>query len=125
MGERYLIDTNILIDAQAKILPENSLQFVESIIDEDFTISFITYIEFLGYKYASKSTEEYISLSNVLDINKNIIDICVSLRRTKQIKLPDAIIAATAIFYNRILLTHNISDFTGIDDLKITDPYTL
>lgn len=125
MGERYLIDTNILIDAQAKILPENSLQFVESIIDEDFTISFITYIEFLGYKYASKSTEEYISLSNVLGINKNIIDICVSLCRTKQIKLPDAIIAATAIFYNRILLTHNISDFKGIDDLKITDPYTL
>jgi predicted nucleic acid-binding protein len=39
-------------------------------------------------------------------------------------KLSDAIIAATAVTHNLVLLTHNISDFKGVKNLEIQDPWT-
>ena len=59
MGQKYLIDTNSLIDAQMKRIPDKGLQFLAGVINEYFTVSFITYIEFLGYKYVSKASEEF------------------------------------------------------------------
>ncbi|GLU57028.1 hypothetical protein Dfri01_64890 [Dyadobacter frigoris] len=64
MGKKFLIDTNTLIDAQMQKLPESGLRFLADVINQDFTISFITYIEFLGYKNATKATEEFIALAN-------------------------------------------------------------
>ena len=49
MGQKYLIDTNSLIEAQAMKLPEKGLAFLADAINENFTVSFITYIEYLGY----------------------------------------------------------------------------
>lgn len=48
MGQNYLIDTNSLIDAQMKKLPEKGLTFLADAINESFIVSFITYIEFFG-----------------------------------------------------------------------------
>ena len=39
------------------------------------------------------------------------------------IKLPDAIIAATAMVYNLILVTHNVDDFRKIRGLKTLNPF--
>ncbi len=125
MGKKFLIDTNTLIDAQMKKLPEKGLQFLANVINEKFTISFVTYIEFLGYKYATKATEEFIALSNVIEINKSIIDTCIALRRAKTIKLPDAIIAATALSLDCVLITNNEKDFATIKELEIINPYKL
>ena len=125
MGKKFLIDTNTIIDAQMKKLPENGLMFLAEIINEDFTVSFITYIEFLGYKDTSKTSEDFIALANVIEVNKEIIDTCISLRRIRNIKLPDAIIAATALVYNLSIVSHNTSDFQNIKGLKVIDPYIL
>lgn len=125
MGKKFLIDTNTLIDAQMKKLPEKGLQFLANVINEKFTISFITYIEFLGYKYATKATEEFIALANVIEINKSIIDTCIALRKTQTIKLPDAIIAATTLSLDCVLITNNEKDFAKITELEIINPYKL
>lgn len=125
MGQQFLIDTNTLIDAQMKKLPEKGLQFLTNIINENFTISFITYIEFLGYKYTTQATEEFIALANVIEINKSIIDNCIALRKAQPIKLPDAIIAATALSLDYSLITNNEKDFANIKNLKIINPYKL
>ncbi len=93
------------------------------IMDRDFTVSFVTYIEFLGYKEASELTEQFISLANVIAIDKDIIEKCIFLRRALSIKLPDAIIAATAISHNLTLITRNIHDFKDIDNLKLLNPW--
>ncbi|WP_198675460.1 PIN domain-containing protein [Pleomorphovibrio marinus] len=37
-------------------------------------------------------------------------------------KLPDEIIAATALTYDLTLLTRNIGDFKKIEGLKVTNP---
>jgi predicted nucleic acid-binding protein len=42
-----------------------------------------------------------------------------------KIKLPDAIIAATAIVNNFVLLSRNTKDFEGIEGLEIVNPYQL
>ena len=125
MGKGYLIDSNILVDTQTQKLPADGLSFVSRTMDDDFTISFISYIEYLGYKNATSLMEEFISLANVIEVNKAIIDATISIRKTHNIKLPDAIIAATAIVNKLILVTRNVSDFSNIKGLKVINPWKL
>jgi predicted nucleic acid-binding protein len=125
MEQKYLIDTNVLIAAQMNSLPEAGRKFIAEIIDEEFTVSFITYIEFLGYKDATKETEDFIALANVLEINKEIIQRCIKVRKSNVVKLPDAIIAATALVNDLTLTTRNMSDFKNIPGLKIVNPWEL
>jgi len=125
MGQKYLIDTNVLIDAQMNRLPDKGLVFLAKVINENFIISFITLIEYLGYKNINKQSEEFISLANVIEIDKPIIQSCIDLSKNNNIKLPDAIIAATALVRNLILVTNNEKDFSLIQNLKIINPCTL
>lgn len=125
MEQKYLIDTNVLIGVQMNDLPEAGMKFMAETLDKDFTISFITYIEFLGYKNVTKETEGFLALANVLEVNKEIIQTCVNLRKSKIIKLPDAIIAATALINELTLVTRNVSDFKNISGLKVIKPWEL
>ena len=125
MGQKYIIDTNTVIDAQMNKLPDKGMEFIRNVINEDFTVSFVTYIEFLGYKDISQFSKDFIALANVLEINKSIIDTCIEIRKLQRIKLPDAIIAATALVYDLIVITRNASDFKNITGLQVIDPYSL
>ena len=123
MEQKYLIDTNILIDAQMGRLSKKGLDFLAKVINENFIISFITLIEYLGYKNISKSSEEFILLAEVIEIDKIIIQNCINLRKNYRIKLPDAIIAATALARNLILMTNNEKDFVEIPNLVVINPH--
>ena len=125
MGKKYLIDTNVLIDAQMGRLQRNGLIFLAQAINENFIISFITLIEYLGYKDITKSSEEFISLAEVIETDKIIIQNCINLRKNHKIKLPDAIIAATALAHNLILITNNEKDFLAIQNLSVINPHLL
>lgn len=59
----------------------------------------------------------------ILGINQDVITQCVSLRKSKKIKTPDAIIAATALAYGYTLITNNEKDFANIKGLKVVNPY--
>lgn len=50
--------------------------------------------------------------------NTRLIDIIASIRTSYKIKLPDAIIAATAIYKNAVLIS-NDKDFEKITSLKV------
>jgi predicted nucleic acid-binding protein len=43
MEQKYLMDTNVLIDAQSGRFSQKTMEVLAKIIDRDFTISFITY----------------------------------------------------------------------------------
>jgi len=122
MGQKYLIDTNVLIAAQMNRLSSQGLNFLAKVINENFTVSFITQIEYLGYKDINKDSEEFISLANVIGIDQSIIQSCIDLRKNHKIKLPDAIIAATALTRDLILVTNNEKDFLGIRNLDVINP---
>ncbi len=49
MGERYLIDSNVIIDYSANRLPAKASDFVEKLFNTDFLISVVTKIEVLGF----------------------------------------------------------------------------
>jgi toxin FitB len=125
MGKKYLIDTNCLIDAQMGAMSAKSIAFLKDIINVDFTVSFVSYIEFLGYKNVTKASEDFIALANVIEVDKAIIDACIAIRKQHNIKLPDAIIAATALPYNLTILTRNTNDFKNITGLKVVNPWEL
>lgn len=49
MGQKYLIDTNVISHLFADRLPENGKEFVSTIINADFIISVVVEIEALTY----------------------------------------------------------------------------
>ena len=67
---------------------------------------------------------EFIENANVLPLSKEIVSKCVQIRRSKKIKTPDAIIAATAIVHDFTLITSDLG-FKRIPNLVIIDPFNL
>jgi predicted nucleic acid-binding protein len=104
------------------------MKFVANILDNTPNISVITQIEILSWVQSDKQKEnilkDFILDSNVYLLNSEIVDECIKIRRSKKIKTPDAIIAATAIITGSILLT-NDKDFIGIQNLKVINPFLL
>jgi predicted nucleic acid-binding protein len=123
MGEKFLIDTNVLIGYIGKVLPVKAQKMLARIIDEEFNISFINKIEVLSHPSADKELREFIDLANMYDVTDAIIEKTIEIRRSHKTKLPDAIIAATALFNNLTLTTRNISDFKNIPGLKLMNPW--
>jgi len=126
--ERYLIDTNVVSDYFSASLPASGLQFMDSVIDVIPNLSVITQIELLCWKTDAKTTQnvlDFINDSVVLDISPQVISHCVNLRKSKKIKTPDAIIAATALAYNLTIITNNEKDFVNISGLKMANPYKM
>ena len=126
MGKRYLIDTNILSDYFGEKLPLNGLDFIDTLVNENPQISVMTRIESLSYLTPQIETfRSFISYSTVFDLTEDIIIRTIALRQSRRIKIPDAIIAATALEYDLTLITHNTSDFQGIPNLKLLDAHSL
>ncbi|WP_232462043.1 type II toxin-antitoxin system VapC family toxin [Thermococcus siculi] len=127
MGEGFLIDTNVLIYYLADAIPGEELPRVEEILKESFNVSIITKIEFLGWKGHTpegfEKSKEFISFAHVIPLTEDIAELAIELRRMKSIKLPDAVIAATALRYGYTLVTRNVGDFKGIEGLRIYNPF--
>jgi predicted nucleic acid-binding protein len=125
MGKKFLIDTNILIEYLSDLLPDPSYNFVNETISEDFIISVINRIEVLGFPSSDKQVEAFLDLAHQYELTKDVALKTIELRKTHKIKLPDAIIAATALVYNLGLITRNDKDFGNIKGLNVVNPYTL
>ena len=127
MGEGFLIDTNILIYYLADAIPKEELPKVEEILRESFNVSIITKIEFLGWKGHTlegfKKSREFISFAHIIPLTDDIAELAIKLRRKRSIKLPDAVIAATALRYGYTLVTRNVKDFKDIEGLEIYNPF--
>lgn len=116
-GIDFFVDTNVLIylhEARPEVLPY---------IDFAWCCSVITEMELLGMP--NLSVNEKLKLKSLLSdciifpFSDDIKNITINIRQTKKIKLPDAIIAATAIHHNLPLLSadkgfKNISGLTLI-----------
>jgi len=124
--EQYLIDTNIVSDYFSASLPSEGLKFMDSVIDAVPNLSVITQIELLCWKTEAAKEDrvkEFILDSEVFDITPQVITHCVNIRRNLKIKTPDAIIAATALAHEFILISNNDKDFKHIKGLKYFNPY--
>jgi predicted nucleic acid-binding protein len=125
MGKRYLIDTNVIIEYLGGLLPKTAFLLISKIIDEEFNISVVNKIEVLGHVSAGEKIVNFIDLANIYYLSEDVVDQTIKLRKLYKIKLPDAIIAATAIVNNLIVVTRNIKDFEIISELKVVNPYNI
>jgi predicted nucleic acid-binding protein len=128
MGTQYLLDSNVIIGFLDNRLPNNGMMFVSEIVDSVPNISVISKIEVLRYNItesAMRILEDFISCSNIRELDTKTVNETIKLGRQSKIKLPDAIIAATCLINKYVLLTRNVKDFDHITDLKIINPWEL
>ena len=124
-GKNWLLDTNIII-----YMVKNELDLSLFTKENDtLFISSVSYMECLGYNFSSAMEEQIITeLCNGFEhilIENKIIKQTIEIRKNHKIKLPDAIIAATAIINKLPLVSHNTKDFIDINGIKLLDPFQL
>lgn len=127
MGERYLIDSNIAIYILNGSIPENAKGRIAEFLKSECNLSIITKIEVLGWQFPSLDSqteaEAFMNASNVMGLTPRIADLTIDLRRKYKIKLPDAVIAATALSLGFILVSRNTADFSKIEELEFINPF--
>ena len=125
----YLLDTNFVINYFKGFFKADAGKFTDSVINNTTFISVITRMELLSWKSLNPKDEEvikeFISDSTVFSLEESIINRTILLRKAFAIKLPDAIIAATALVHDMQLITHNLKDFTNIPDLIVLNANAL
>jgi predicted nucleic acid-binding protein len=111
-----LADTNFLIN----VSQDNPI--VYPFLDIDICISFITEIELLGVFSINKTqkinVQKMLNSCFVMEMNLEIKQKTIQLKQKYKLKLPDAIIAATAIHYNLPFISSD-ADFKNIKELEL------
>lgn len=128
MGIKYLWDTNITVYYLQQQFSVSAEKFMdELLIEYQPAISVISEIELLCWKSHSEKDEiilrSFIQDAIVIELETSIKLKTAEIRKSTKLKLPDAIIAATAIEFDLILLTRNVSDFNKIPSLKFINPF--
>ena len=123
---KYLLDTNILIDAVAGYAP--AIEILKRAVESEWVgFSAITRLELFGYP--DLSAEEEAALTAVVgeldevSVTSDIVDTAILIRKNVRVKTPDAIIAATALGRGAVLATRNVDDFKNIADLQLINPW--
>lgn len=99
---------------------------MNGVVDDIPNISVTTKIEVLRFNTSDtiyNVLKSFINESTVFDLSEDVVDKTIAICKANRIKLPDAVIAATALVYDLILVTRNTSDFKHIDGLKLVDPW--
>ncbi len=115
-GIDFLVDTNFLIfvsDESDIVLP---------FLDYNIAISYITEMELLGVFSISKNQKaamkKILNQCHIIDCTIEIKELAINLKQKYKIKLPDAIIAATAIIKQLPFVTAD-ADFKIIKELDL------
>jgi toxin FitB len=121
MGTTYIIDTSAYSKFISELLSEENANLMQIALETRPIISVITRIELLSWRTTDTSVKtlvnDFIAQSEVLGLTEPVILQTIRIRRQHRVKLPDVIIAATAIVNGFTLLSTNDSDFEKINGL--------
>ena len=119
---KALFDTNILVD-YLNAVPEARTELQRY---TEKAISIITWMEVMvGADHdLEAATRSFLNGFDVIAVDEKIAERAVSLRRTRRIKLPDAIVWATAQAHAMLFVTRDTRDFMT-DDPGVRAPYRL
>lgn len=116
-GNKILLDTNI-----ALYLLKGDQELANALQDAEAYVSFINELELFGHKDITAEEITWIELfleeCSIMEINQGIKDITINLRQKYSLKLPDAIVAATAIFLGISLISAD-KHFDKISELSL------
>jgi predicted nucleic acid-binding protein len=117
---RFVLDTNAVVS----LLNGNREMATRLEAAAYVGISVITYLEFLAFEGLTdddrKNFKQFCSRVEIVPLahNDDLADNALTLRTRHRLKLPDAIIGATALCRKAIIIT-NDSHFSGISSLTI------
>lgn len=119
-----LLDTNVLIyHIRLALTEEITQQLGEALKAQRAFISVITRIEMLTWKghtdESLRQTTDLIKLLPELPMSETVIVQAIQIRKAYGLKLPDAVIAATAMAHGLQLMTANESDFRRVASLNL------
>ena len=123
----YFYDTNIFIYYLAG--DETASEFFTSTFlnNNHVVTSPIVRIELLSFSGLSdreaEVIEDLLSQFDSIPISRKVENQTIALKRFGKIKLPDAVIAATTLCQQAVLVTRNVRDFKGIAELKLENPF--
>lgn len=133
---RYLLDTNIIIYNKKGLTPVvEFLTKLEQNPEVEIIYSTIVEAELFSYHNLTEQDkqdfEDALGIGEIMEVNSKIARKAGDLRNIsrniykKKLKLPDAIIAATAIEYSAILVTRNENDFCHLLEhgLSLYNPF--
>ena len=115
-GKKYLLDTNAVLYYLA------GNECMRPYIKKDFSVSVITEMELLSFPKITNAEEKKIRLfldgCEIIPLNLEIKDKTIELRRKYASKLPDSVIAATAIEKKLTLVTADVG-FKKMGKIKV------
>lgn len=119
---KLVLDSNILILA----LNSRPLPSIHTLLSghDELSISVITWMEVMAGAGPEREagTRRFLARFLILELTPAIAETAVRVRKTTRLKLPDAIIYATALATGRTLLTLNSRDFPpGTPSILIPD----
>jgi predicted nucleic acid-binding protein len=120
---KALFDSNVVIDA-LKAIPS---AFAELERYEECLISRITWIEILvgaDFETGEGAFRDYLKKFSIRELDGRVAERAVALRRRYRLKIPDAIIWASAEEEGCLFVTRNTKDFPA-DHPGIRFPYRL
>lgn len=122
-----LLDTNVLIYHMNNQGGEALFSNIKAAVKAGAGISVITRIEVLGWRGQTEKTAAeaavLLELFKEYALSEPIVQRCIHLRQQHSIKLPDAVIAATALTWDLPIMTRNTADFLKIPGLRLADPF--
>lgn len=126
---KYLVDTDWVVEYLKGRDP--AVRVLDTMAPEDLAISLITYGEIYEGIYsgrdpkrAAQGFSQFLQGVEVIPVNKSMMrrfaQIRGQLRKSGQIIGDlDILIAATALYYDLTLITHNIRHFSRVPNLKL------
>ena len=104
MALKRLLDTNAVLYLLGGRLRE-------PLPKGEYLVSVVTEMELLSYpsldNESEKQIREFLNDVAVIGLTQEIVEYAVQLRRREKLRLPDAIVAATALVFNAELLTND------------------
>lgn len=119
---KALFDTNILID-YLNAVPQARTELSRY---TERSISIVTWMEVMvGAEAAvAPATRDFLAGFDLVPLDQGVAERAVALRQAHRIKLPDAVVWASAQVQSALLVTRNAKDFPP-DDPGVRLPYKL
>lgn len=123
-SSNLLLDTNILIyHLKAVLPPELKASLALAVSTQRAHVSVITRMEMLAWRghneLSLNQTHGLLQLTKELPLVEPVVQEAIRLRKQFGLKLPDAVIAATAVVHLCTLVTGNGADFERVSGLNL------
>lgn len=110
----YVGGDNSVIEALSRWREEGRPLFLSTVVETEV----LSFAKWTAEEH--QDTEEFLSVNfTSVGFDRNLARAAAAIRRSVRINLPDAAIAATALYTGTPLVTRNVKDFRNIVGLKV------